>query len=227
MAGTSSPIREFALKAVLWLPLAFVVWFWFASFWVWPPMLVARQALLGIWPELFSDVKLGGEILDATGRVIGRAGHLVTLASKVTVVVPAGPGGPGGVGLLEPTLNPMVYGYSLPLIGGLLMATPLTTGRRWLQFLVALLAVWLTQAFGIVAEALKSLAFDSGREGGAAIAAAGLAPDAIAFAYQFGYLILPAVVPAALWIALNRGYIEALAGRGGEPEAPPAGPTAT
>src|SRR5690606_17293092 len=109
----------------------------------------------------------------------------------------AGPDGPGGIGVLEPVLNPMVYGYALPLFGGLLMATPLSGARRALQLALALLVIWATQAFGIVAESLKALAFDSGAEGAAAVAGAGLAPNAIAFAYQFGYLILPAVVPVA------------------------------
>jgi hypothetical protein len=223
----ASPIRHFALKAVLWLPLAFVLWFWFAAFWVWPPMLLAKQALLGFWPDLFANVTLGGEILDAGGRVIGRAAHLVSLASKVTVVVPTGPDGPGGVGVLEPVLNPMVYGYALPLFGGLLMATPLSGGRRALQLALALAVIWTTQAFGIVAESLKSLAFESGAEGAAATIAAGLEPNAIAFAYQFGYLILPAVVPVALWIALNRTFIETLVDDRREPQAADAGPTGT
>jgi hypothetical protein len=43
------------------------------------------------------------------------------------------------------------------------------------------------------------------------------APSAIALAYQFGYLILPAVVPVVLWIALNRAFIEQLVGWRGEP----------
>ena len=39
---------------------------------------------------------------------------------------------------------------------------------------------------------------------------AGVSPDAVALAYQFGFLILPAVLPAALWIGLNRAFIERL-----------------
>ena len=214
---TLSPIREFALKAVLWLPLAFVVWFWFAPFWVWPAMLLAKQVLLGIWGDLFSAVTLGGDVLDAGGRVIARAGHLVQLSTTVTVNVQAGPGSPGGIGVIEPTINPMVYAYSLPLFAGLAMATPLTTRRRLFQFAVALAVIWASQAFGIVAESLKTLAFDTGSEGAAAVARAGLAPNAIALAYQFGYLILPAVVPVALWIGLNRPFIEELVRREGEP----------
>jgi len=214
-----SPIREFGLKAVLWLPLAFVVWFWCAPLWVWPSMLLAKQVLLGHWGDLFESVRLGGEVLDEAGRVIARAGYLVSLGTRVMVTVPAGPEGPGGVGVLEPTLNPMVYAYSLPLFAGLAMATPLTTRRRLLQLALALAVIWVCQAFGIVAESLKRIAFDAGVEGAAAIARAGLKPDAIALVYQFASLILPAVVPVALWIGLNRDFIERLVGRDGEPEA--------
>ena len=214
-----SPIREFGLKAVLWLPLAFVVWFWFAPVWVWPSMLLAKQVLLGHWGALFESARLGGEVLDDAGRVVARAGYLVSLGTRVMVTVPASSSGPGGVGVLEPTLNPMVYAYSLPLFAGLVMATPLASRRRALQLVLALMVIWLCQAFGIVAEGLKRLAFDAGVEGAAAIATAGLKPDAIALAYQFATLILPAVVPVALWIGLNRDFIERLVGRDGEPQA--------
>jgi hypothetical protein len=206
-----SPIREFGLKAVLWLPLAFVVWFWAAPLWVWPAMLVAKQVLLGHWGTLFESVRLGGELLDAGGRVVAQAGYLVSLGTRVTVDVR------GATGVLEPTLNPMVYAWSLPLFGGLAMATPLSTGRRMLQFALALAVIWLGQAFGIVAEALKTLAFDAGASGAAAVAQAGLDANAIALAYQFATLVLPAIVPVALWIGLNRAFIETLVGRGREP----------
>jgi hypothetical protein len=214
---TLSPIREFGLRALLWLPLAFVIWFWLAPFWVWPAVAIARQVLLGVWGNLFSGVTQGAELLDATGHVVARAGYLVQLTTTVMITVPAGPGGPGGVGVLEPTINPMIYAYALPLFGGLAMATPLSTSRRLLQFAIALALIWTTQAFGIVAESLKTLAFDAGSEGAAAVAHAGLAPNAIALAYQFGYLILPAVVSVALWIGLNRSFIETLVRPGGEP----------
>ncbi|MFI4970600.1 MAG: exosortase H-associated membrane protein [Lysobacterales bacterium] len=213
-----NPIREFALKAVLWLPLAFVIWFWLAPLWMFPALLIAKQALLGVWSDLFSSVAQGGDVLDASGHVIARAGYLVQLGTTVTVAVPAGPAGPGGIGVLEPTINPMVYAYSLPLFAGLAMATPLTTRRRIAQLAFAFVVIWLTQAFGIVAEGLKTLAFDAGDSGAAAIARAGLAPSAIALAYQFGYLILPAVTPVALWIGLNRAFIEQLVGPSGEPQ---------
>lgn len=220
-----SPIRAFGLKAVLWLPLAFVAWFWLAPLWVWPAVLLAKQVLLGHWGPLFASVTLGGEVLDDAGRVVARAGYLISLGTRVMVTVPASAAGPGGVGVLEPTLNPMVYAYSLPLFAGLAMATPLTAWRRTLQLALAWVLIGVCQAFGIVAESIKTLAFDAGAEGAAAIARAGLEPNTIALAYQFASLILPAVVPAALWIALNRDFIGQLVGREREPGARPAGQT--
>ena len=51
-----------------------------------------------------------------------------------------------------------------------------------------------------------------------AITAAGIQPDPVALAYQFGYLILPAVTPIALWLGLNRDFIESLVHPAEEPE---------
>jgi len=212
-----TPVHEFALKAALWLPLSFVVWFGLAPLWVLAPTLLARKVLLGFWPGLFTALAQGGDLLDASGRVVAHAGYLLTLTTSIIVHVPASAGSASGVGVLEPTLNPMIYAYSLPLFSGLAMATPLSSRRRLFELAVAFIVIWLAQAFGIVAESLKFVAIEAGAEGAAATAKAGLSPSAIALAYQFGYLILPAVVPAALWIGLNRSFIERLVRRDGEP----------
>ena len=90
------------------------------------------------------------------------------------------------------------------------MATPLTIRRRLFHFAVAFAVIWMAQSLGIIAETFKMLAFDSGASGANAVTSAGIAPNTIALAYQFGYLILPAVVPVALWIGLNRPFIESL-----------------
>lgn len=212
-----SPVHAFALRAALWLPASFVVWFAGAAVWSWPAVRLAKVVLIGFWPGLFSDLHEGGDLLDAAGHVVAHASYLVTLTTAVVVSVPAAGGSAGGVGVLEPVLNPLVYAYSLPLFSGLVLATPLSVRRRLAELAIAFVAIGLAQAFGIVVESLKFLAVDAGPPGAAAIAQAGLRADAIAFAYQFGVLILPAVIPAALWIGLNRGFIAALVGRSREP----------
>jgi hypothetical protein len=44
----------------------------------------------------------------------------------------------------------------------------------------------------------------------AALVAHGLGAEAIGLWYQFGYLILPPVVPVVIWILLNSRFIESL-----------------
>ena len=39
---------------------------------------------------------------------------------------------------------------------------------------------------------------------------AAIAPDVIAFCYQFGYLVLPAITPVSLWVAFNQAFIKNL-----------------
>lgn len=210
-----SPLREFALKALLWLPLSFVLWFVLAPLLVWPVGVAARALLLGLWPDLFSGLVQGGQVLDQGGRVLGQAAYLFELTTKV--LVRADEGGRVGLGVLETTVNPMIYGYALPLFSGLTLATPMPVRRRLLQLAAAFGVIWLAQTFGVVCESLKIIAFQAGPAGASAAQQAGLPPNVIALLYQFGYLILPALVPVALWVGLNRPFIESLVGPLGEP----------
>jgi hypothetical protein len=95
------------------------------------------------------------------------------------------------------------------------MATPLTAGRRAAQLALALPILWLAQAFGVVAESLKAVVIDPGALAAEAARHAELSLNAVALAYQFGYLLLPGLLPAVLWIGANRAFIAAVSGRGG------------
>ena len=213
-----SPLKRFMLAALLWLPLGFFVWFQFASPLVWPVIQLAKLVLLKAWPTLFTAISQGADLLDAQGRVLGHPGYLMQISSGVLVNA-AAPGAPAKFGFLEPVVNPMIYGYALPLFAGLVLATPLAPRRRALQIIGGGALIWVAQAFGVVAESLKSVSLDAGPEGMEAIRRIGLHPEAIALSYQFGYLILPALVPAALWIVCNRPFIESLVRREyGEPK---------
>lgn len=205
-----SDIRRFALAALLWLPLSFFLWFRLASPMSWPVVELARLVLLGGWASVFADVTLNG--------------HLMEVGTRVYVEQTAADGRQG-IGALVFSLNPMIYGYSLPLFFGLVMATPLRTRMRLLQVAVALTIIWMAQAFGVVSETFKLLAFSSIDAATAAFAGTGLSHAAVALCYQFGYLILPAVLPVVLWLGMNRRFIEGLVGRGREPQAVPRCPT--
>ena len=217
---TLSPLKHFLLAALLWLPLAFFIWFWFAGPLVWPVIHMTKLVLLSVWPSLFTAVDQGADLLDAQGRVVQHAGYLMQLSSGVLVNA-APPGLPPKFGFLEPVVNPMIYGYALPLFAGLVLATPLTRWQRTLQIVAGSAVILLAQTFGVVAESLKSVGLDAGPEGAEAVRKLGISAEAIALCYQFGYLILPALVPAVLWIVCNRTFIEVLIRRdNAEPAAP-------
>ena len=206
-----SPLKSFLLAAILWLPLAFFLWFWFAAPLVWPVIQLAKIVLLNAWPSLFTAVSQGADLLDAQGHVLAHPGYLMQLSSGV--LVNAAPSGAlPQFGFLEPVVNPMIYGYALPLFAGLVLATPLTRWQRTAQIGGGSIVIWLAQTFGVVAESLKSIGLDAGPAGAEAVRRAGLPLDLIALCYQFGYLILPALVPAVLWIVCNRSFIETLIG---------------
>ncbi|HET6632991.1 MAG TPA: exosortase H-associated membrane protein [Rhodanobacteraceae bacterium] len=201
MSQSTRLLKRFLLSAVLWLPLAFIGWAVLAPTLAIVPGLAVRWLLTGAWPELFSSV----------------VRHGATLEVGTALMV----GGPGkALGQLVFSLNTMMYGYSLPLLAALVLATPMAPSRRALQWLAALPLLWLAQVFGLASEGLRILVFNTGSQGAAAAAASGLSPNAVALAYQFGYLIMPAVLPVVLWVLMNRRFIESL----GRPAAEPASP---
>ena len=74
------------------------------------------------------------------------------------------------------------------------------TPVKWrAQFGLMPLHVW-----GISFDLLKTLALQSGAEAHAALGYTGWQLELIGLGYQFGYLMLPVIGAATLWIAMNR-----------------------
>ena len=182
------------LAAALWLPASFFLWAVFASVVVWPAARISDVVLPRLLPQAIAKVEQAGPMLEIETRLLTQVG----------------PEQRSGVLVL--TANPLVYAWCLAVFAGLVMATPLAARQRLLQFAVGFAGLWLVVGWGAVFDALKLLGFDAGPLGAAAIEQAGLSLDAVALGYQFGYLILPAVMPILLWILLNRGFLETLVG---------------
>jgi hypothetical protein len=109
-------------------------------------------------------------------------------------------------------VNTLLYSFGMPLFAALTLAVHDQAWKR--RLVVGYLVMLPFVAWGVVAEFLKNVAITAGP---AIASQAGFAPwqrEAIAFAYQFGALILPAVVPAVLWVALHARFIARLRGRG-------------
>lgn len=192
------PLKSLLFLAVLWLPLSFFVWFYFAQLFVTPIASLASWVLSTWLPEVFVGVEQTRHMLAFITTLPVDPAMLVgvdTSQGRPAVVVEA---------------NPMIYGYCIPVLIGLVMATPLRGIQRLWQIGLGSLVLFGVQTFGTVFDVLKSIGLQAGAEGAAAIAGAGLTPDAIAFCYQFGYLVLPAIVPVILWVGFNQAFIRSL-----------------
>ncbi len=65
-------------------------------------------------------------------------------------------------------------------------------------------------AWGVLADFLKNVAITSGPLVASQTGFVAWQREVIAFAYQFGALVLPTAVPAIAWVALHRGFLERL-----------------
>ncbi len=190
------PLKTLLFLAVLWLPLSFFVWFYFAELFVTPIAVLAGWVLQTWMPTVFLDVEQNRHVLDFITSL--------PVDPSMLVGVDLSQGRPAVV--VE--VNPMIYGYCIPVIVGLVMATPLRGWQRLWQVCAGVAVLLAVQTFGTVFDVLKSVGLQAGPEGAKVIADAGISLDVIAFCYQFGYLVLPAITPVILWVLFNQAFIQ-------------------
>ena len=227
-----SPLREFIWSAMLWLPLMFAFWFALNSVVAFPIVRMAHGLVELLVPGLLSEA----------GQDYARFvyAYIVDISSV--------PGLPGGkLEIDEQSVNVLIYAYSMPLFCGLVVASTDTWRRTFLQWGVGLAVLAVTSALGVAMEALYTIRDGTGNAVAAALAgedfgalaaqagqaanafiaqrfdAAGINVEVLALVRQFGYLILPPVVPIVLWILLNRPFLESLVGWDEDAEEPDAG----
>lgn len=190
----ASPLNALLGRTLLWLPVAFAVWYLTAA-WHLAPVAWAAEQLLESWlPDAVADLRLHGAQL----LLISRFGEV---GGQMVVNPPPGE----HLGFLT---NPLSYSYSLPLFAALALATPLPGRVRRLAIGLAVLLV--VELASMTAVQLKNLVFGTG---GAFVAQQGwgpLARDATALGYQLGSLLLPMVMPLVVWMAGHGGYLARL-----------------
>lgn len=186
----TSAVKEMFLLALLYLPMGFFLWFFAASLLMLPSRLIVDALLTGFFPELFVRVFQDGFAFEMQSRLEVRNpedGRMMPLAWIV---------------------NPMIYAWGMALLFGLIMATPLSIGRRLIQMVIGFSVITLVTVWGTCWEALRDMAFLFGPEVGSVVREQGISPSMIALCYQLGYLMFPAVIPVATWILMNRDFIE-------------------
>jgi len=182
------PLFRFVVVVLAWLPVAFGVWYVLAPIILWPAqLLVTAIARIG-FGDLVSNVEAHGATL-----------------SFVTTVKP---GQAAAGGILSVDVNMLLYSFGLPLFVALTLAV--RERGWWRALLIGYAAMLPFIAWGVVADFLKNIAITSSPLVTSQAGFSALERDMIAFAYQFGSLILPAVVPAVAWVLTHRAFLERL-----------------
>lgn len=198
MLKTKSPIKMLLLSTVLFLPLCFFLWFYTSSILVMPVRYLLESVLMLWQSDLFNTISQHHYMLT-----------IETLIFPSTTF--AGQG--SKLAVLDVSVNPMLYGYGLAVISGLVLATPgLTKTTKSLQIFFGYLLIIIIQTFGCFWEMNKHLMFSAGPDATEAIINTGLNANFVALMYQMSYLIFPAVLPIAYWIAVNSKFISELTG---------------
>jgi len=181
-------VTRFALRTLAFLPLAFAVWYFAAPILLWPAVLIVRAVAHAGFGDLVRAIEQSGAV--------------------ATFVTTLGAGVAAAKGLVTVDVNLRAYAFGMPLFAALTLAA---RSARWPRRLaIGYAALTPVVAFGAIADFLKNVAITAGP---AIASQTGFAPwqrEAIAFAFQFGSLILPAVAPAVLWVAMHAHFVAAL-----------------
>ena len=190
MSAPGSPLGRFVLATLAWLPLCFAAWYFAAPVLLWPVKLLAQAGALA-----FGDLV----------RAVEQAGSVVTFVTSLR---------PGDAALARGSItvdvNLLLYSFGLPMFAALTLAA---REPRWPRRLaIGYAALLPVSAFGVLADFLKNVALGAGPLVASQAGFSAWQREAIAFAYQFGALILPTVAPAAAWVLLHRGFLDRMRG---------------
>jgi len=183
------PLPGFIAGVFAWLPVTFVAWYFAAPVLTWPAALIVELVAKTAFADLVQSIEQVRAVL--TFATTLKPGSSSTQGAVITVDV-----------------DLMLYSFGLPLYAALVLAAK---EPGWVRRLVLGYAVLMPfVAWGALADFLKNVAITLGPQIASQTGFVAWQRDAIAFAYQFGALILPTVVPAVAWVLTHRGFLERL-----------------
>ena len=199
LAPQNNPIGRLVLGVIVLLPLFFFIWYVMAPVLIWPLALLANW-LLPLWfPAVIAEVVRSGAQLDVVTQLPLPPGALAQIP-------------PGAIGELVFTVNPLIYCYNLPLFTALAIAVPGEEGAKWRTWSWGLPWLFMAQVWGVSFDTLKTLLFGIGPEAPNLVGFSAWQTELVALGYQLGFLILPSVLPIAIWFVLYRDYLASLVG---------------
>ncbi len=188
-SATTGTLRGFIVRVFAWLPVAFVVWYFAAPVLMWPAALGVELVARSAFGDLVRSVGQAGAVL--TFATTLKPGTTSTQFAQITVDV-----------------DMLLYSFGLPLYAALVVAAREPGWPRRLA--VGYLALLPFVAWGALADFLKNVAISSGPQIASQTGFVSWQREAIAFAFQFGALILPTVVPAIAWVLTHRAFLDRL-----------------
>ena len=189
-------LSELLILAFLWMVFGFMLWYYLSAFHGIPVRLLADDILSRL---------LGSKFLN----IIPNPDHHYLFLVQTNIPFQFPDGSREALGFI---VNPLVFGFGLPLLFGLVMASGVSFLRKMGVLLVGYVCVMLIQVWGVVWQALKMLAFNFGPDAHQLVVDAGISDELIALCYQLGVLIFPPLVPIILWVLANWTLIEQFTG---------------
>jgi hypothetical protein len=189
-------LSELLILATLWMVFGFMLWYYLSAFHGAPVRIISSEIV-----AYFLDDSFLGIIANPDRH------YLFQVQTRIPFLFPDG--SREALGFI---VNPLVYGFGLPLLFGLVMASGVALLRKLGIILVGYLAVMLVQIWGVVWQTFKMLAFNFGADAHQVIANAGIPDELIALCYQLGVLIFPPLIPVILWVLSNWTLIEQFTG---------------
>ena len=184
-------IGRFLLLSILGLAVLLPVWYWAARWFAMPSIWLAGTVMQWLFPWVDGWEQEGVNAV------------LYTLV-QVRMEGPQG----DVLGELAPEVSYPTYGYGMVLLWAMLLASH--TRRWWLHGLIGTVLLLPAQAWGICFQWLRDVVLTSGSHGAAYLQWSPLAQNAVAYGYQFGFLMMAPMVPILLWLLFNRQFVAAL-----------------
>jgi len=194
-------LSELLILAFLWMIFGFMLWYYLSAFHGAPVRMLASEILSRV---------LGGDFQDIIPNPDRH--YLFQVQTRIPFQFPDG--SREALGFI---VNPLIYGYGLPLLFGLVMATGDSLLRKMAILFSGYVCIMLVQVWGVCWQTMKMLAFNFGADAHQAVINAGVSEELIALCYQLGVLIFPPLAPVILWVLANWALIEQFTGWQGKP----------
>ena len=189
-------LSELLILASLWMLFGFMLWYYLSAFHGVPVRIAADELLSRALGDQFYNIVPNPD-----------RHYLFQVQTHIPFKFPDGT--EDALGFI---INPLVYGYGLPLLFGLVMGSSARLMRKLVTLLVGYAVTVVVQIWGVFWGSIKMLAFNFGAEVQQIVVDAGISATATALCYQLGVLIFPALAPVIVWVLASWEEVEQFTG---------------